>query len=143
MGNIEITTQVERIDIDFVHSYLSNESYWAKGIPKEVFVKSIHNSLCFSLFYNNKQIGFARVVTDYATFGYLADVFIDKTHRKKGLGKLLLEHIMQDHRLHVLRRWMLVTADGHSLYKKYGFTQLSQPDRVMEITKTSSYLTPK
>jgi GNAT superfamily N-acetyltransferase len=111
---------------------LSSLSYWAKDIPREVVVKSLDNSLCFGLFQGNKQIGFGRVVTDYATFAYLADVFVIEEYRKKGLGKWLIECIVKHPQLQGLRRWMLATADAQDLYHRYGFVSLGNPERFME-----------
>ena len=120
------------LDIDFIHNYLANESYWASGIPREVVEKSIRHSLCFGLYFQEQQVGFARVVTDYATFAYLGDVFIVEAHRGQALGKWLIKCIVDHSELQHLRRWMLATADAHSLYEQYGFTPISQPQRFME-----------
>ena len=106
-GMYHITTDISKLDVNVIHQFLSEESYWAKGIPKHVVEKSIANSLCFGLFYKNEQIGFARLVTDKATFAYLADVFILKEYRGKGLSKWLMKTIQSHPELQNLRRWLL------------------------------------
>lgn len=128
-----ITTDSSRFDIGAIQTYLSKESYWSKGISLVTLRKALQNSLGFAMLYRVEQIGFARVVTDYATFAYLADVYILKEYRKQGLSKWLLECILEHPDLQNLRRLLLVTADAHSLYAKYGFTALENPDRFMEI----------
>ena len=136
---IEISTDQHRIDIHYIHQYLSTQSYWAQGIPLDIVKKSAENSLCFSVFKEDKQIGFARMVTDKATFCYLCDVFIDEKERGKGYAKLLMNYIMNHEDLQGLRRYMLGTKDAHTLYKPFGFKALIQPDRVMEIKVTNCY----
>lgn len=116
-----ITTDVSKLDVNIIHRYLSEKSYWAKGIPKHIVEKSIANSLCFGLFCNDTQIGFARLVTDKATFAYLADVFILKEHQGKGLGKWLMQTIQAHPELQNLRRWLLTTKDAHGLYEQLGW----------------------
>src|SRR6185436_15044391 len=106
-GSYSISTDKDRLDLDFIHRYLSEESYWAKGIPKEVFLRSVRNSLCFGVYFDSKQVGFARIVSDYATYAYLADVFITPAHRGKGLSKQLMETIVNFSELQGLRRWVL------------------------------------
>lgn len=122
-----------------IHDYLSNHSYWAKGIPFETVTRSIENSLCFGVYNGNSQIGFARVISDKATFAYLADVFILEKFRGLGLSKKLIETILGHKELQGLRRWMLGTFDAHGLYSKYGFKALSQPDRFMELRSPEAY----
>jgi GNAT superfamily N-acetyltransferase len=126
-----ISDEKNKLNAEYIHDYLSNKSYWAENIPLATVKKSIEGSVCFGVFENEKQIGFARVVTDKATFGYLADVFIDEHYRGKGLSKWLMEIIMNHHELQGLRRWMLGTKDAHSLYEKFGFTALENPKRIM------------
>jgi len=111
---------------------LSTSAYWAMGRPLDVVRRSIEHSLCFGMYRGDMQIGFARVVTDYATFAWLADVFVLPEFRGRGLGKWLLEVISGHHRLQGLRRWLLATKDAHGLYAQYGFTPLSAPHRFME-----------
>lgn len=131
-----ISIDKSAIDIDFVHDYLSNQSYWAKGVSREIVERSIRHSLCFAVYQQKKQIGFARVITDFATFAYLADVFIDKNYRKKGLSKWLVQTILKHENLQGLRRIMLVTSDAQSLYAQFGFENEENPDRIMAIKKT-------
>ncbi len=124
-----ISTDPGLLNIDLIHNYLSNESYWAANVPKTVVEKSIANSLCFGLYENNDQLGFARLVTDKATFAYLADVFILPEHRRKGLSKWLIETIQVHPELQGLRRWMLGTRDAHGLYEQFGWTVLDEDTR--------------
>ncbi len=127
------------MDIGYIHYYLSNHSYWAMGIPLETVVRSVEHSLCFGVFREGQQVGFARVVTDQATFGYLADVFIDEEFRGKGLGIWLMETIMGHTDLQGFRKWMLGTKDAHSLYEKFGFTALDAPERIMHKNNPDVY----
>ncbi|MFI5133650.1 MAG: GNAT family N-acetyltransferase [Chitinophagales bacterium] len=127
-----ISTDKAKIDIEFVHDYLCNHSYWAEGIPMETLEKSIENSLCFGVYFNNEQVGFARVISDMATYAYLADVFIVEKERGKGLSKWLLQEIINYPQLQGLRRFMLATRDAHNLYAQYGFSLLKRPERWME-----------
>lgn len=131
MGACFVTTDSAKIDRDLVYGFLSR-SYWARGIPRDVFERAIANSLCFNLFDGEDQVGFARVATDRATFAYLADVFVLPTQRSRGLGKLLMETIVAHPDLQRLRRWVLVTRDAHGLYARYGFTPLAKVDGYME-----------
>jgi GNAT superfamily N-acetyltransferase len=133
-----ITTEKSMIDATYVHWFLTN-SYWAEGIPIETVQKSIEGSLCFSIVYLNHQVGFARLITDEATFAYLADVFIDENFRGRGLSKWLLEVIMNYPTLQGLRRFLLATRDAHGLYEKFGFTALTHADRWMQIHNPDIY----
>ena len=133
-----ITTDPSKADIAYVHNFLSG-SYWAAGIPVETVQKSIAGSLCFCVLKNEEQIGFARVITDKATFGYLADVFIDKNYRGQGLSKWLMEVIMNHPDLQGFRRMMLATRDAHELYRKFGFSALTFTDRWMHIHNPDVY----
>ena len=133
-----ITTEKEKFDVEFIHSFLTR-SYWAEGISKEVIKRSIEGALCFGLFENDKQIGFARMITDKATFAYLADVFIIEEYRGRGLSKWLMEVIMSHPSLQGLRRMMLATRDAHGLYEKFGFTALNNVDRWMQINDPNIY----
>jgi N-acetylglutamate synthase-like GNAT family acetyltransferase len=130
--NFLVTTDPAHLDIELIHSFLSN-SYWATGIPREVVERSIANSLCFGVYEADKQVGFARVITDYATFAYLADVLIIESHRGRGMSKFLMECIVKHPELQGLRRWTLATRDAHDLYARFGFRPLSKPDRFMEL----------
>jgi len=138
-GKFIISDEKNKLQSEYIHDYLSNKSYWAKNIPLETVKKSIDGSICFGMYDDEKQIGFARVVTDKATFGYLADVFIDENYRGKGLSKWLMEVIMIYPELQGLRRWMLGTKDAHSLYEKFGFEPLENPKRVMHIYNADIY----
>ena len=126
-----ISTEKERLDRGAIHEFLSH-SYWAKGIPRELVDRSIQNSLCFGLYEADALIGFARVITDNATFGYLSDVFVLESHRGRGLATWFMEVVFSHPDLQNLRRWMLATADAHGLYRKVGFTELAKPERIME-----------
>ena len=134
-----ISTDKTKLDIALIHNYLSKESYWAKNIPVKVVKKSIKGSCCFGLYKNKEQIGFARVVTDHATFGYIADVFILDEYRGKGLSKWLMETIMKYPNLQGLRRWMLATKDAHGLYAQFGFLPLDKPERIMGLRPFEEY----
>ena len=127
-----ISTDRALLNIGLVHNYLSNSSYWAKGRSRETVQRSIENSLSFGVFKNDEQVGFARVVTDYATFAWLADVFILDEHRGQGLGKWLSEVIIAHPELQGFRRWVLATKDAHELYRRIGFRELHRPERWME-----------
>ena len=133
-GGIEISTDPDRIDTDMVHDFLSRESYWAAGIPRGTLERSIHNSLVFGAYTaDGRQIGFARAVTDYATFAHLLDLFVLPEWRRQGLGKRLVEAILTHPKLQGLRRWSLATRDRHGLYARYGFTALAEPQSFMEL----------
>lgn len=127
------------IDLDLVYNFLSQESYWAKDLPRDIFETSLDNSYCLSLFSQKKQIGFARLITDYATYAYLADVFISREYRGRGYSKLLLEHINKLGWYKKLRRVMLVTKDAHQIYLNNGFSPLANPDRILELHRPEIY----
>ena len=133
-----ITTEKDFFNIEFIHAFLSS-SYWAENIPIETVQKSIDNSLCFGVFHLGKQIGFARVITDKATFAYLADVFIDEAYRGQGLSKWLMEEIMAHPEIQGIRRFMLATRDAHGLYAQFGFGPMTFTDRWMQIHKPDIY----
>jgi GNAT superfamily N-acetyltransferase len=137
-GEFVVSTRRDRIDLDVVHGFLS-ECYWARGIPREVVACSIENSLCFGLYAEGKQIGFARVITDYATYAYIGDVFVLESFRGRGLGKWLMECIMEHPRLQGLRRWSLVTSDAYGLYSQFGFERLKKPQNYMELHRPDVY----
>ena len=137
-GQYSITTDAQRLDLDAIHGFLSR-SFWAEGIPKETVARSIANSLCFGVFDGDAQIGFARVVTDRATFAYLCDVYVLETHRGHGLGKWLIDTVMAHPDLQGLRRFLLVTRDAHGLYSRHGFGPPSHPERHMEIFRHGMY----
>jgi GNAT superfamily N-acetyltransferase len=133
-----VTTDPASLDLDFIHGYLVR-SYWAEGIPRDIVERSIANSLCFGVYAGDMQVGFARVITDYATFAYLADVFIIESHRGRELSKFLMECIIKHPQLQGLRRWTLATRDAQGLYEQFGFKPLSKPDRFMEIHNPEVY----
>ncbi len=127
-----ISTDRARLDLDVIHRFLST-SYWSPGIPRTVIERAIAYAECFGIYHDRDgQVGFARVVTDYATFGYLADVFVLDTHRGRGLSTWLMECVAAHPQLQGFRRWMLATRDAHALYAKVGFSPLSNADRWME-----------
>lgn len=131
-GEYVISTDRARLDLETIHSYLSGSSYWAQGRPLAVVRRSIENSLCFGLYRGERQVGFARVITDRATFAWLADVFVLEEARGRGLSKWLMEIILAHPDLQGLRRWVLATKDAHSLYSRFGFAPLKLPERWME-----------
>lgn len=151
-GEYTISTDPERFDLKVIHDFLAN-SYWAKGIPREIVARSVEHSLCFGVYdlraeksaaetrpaRNEAQIGFARVVSDFATVAYLGDVFILDSHRGLGLGKWLMECILQHPMLQGLRRWILLTRDAHGLYSQFGFTPVKAPERYMELHDPDVY----
>ncbi|MCO5947542.1 GNAT family N-acetyltransferase [Mucilaginibacter flavidus] len=131
--NYKISTDKGLLDFELIYNYLDQESYWAQGIPAETLKKAIKGSLCFGVYHEGKQAGFARVVTDNATFAYICDVFILSGYRRIGLSKWLVQTIVKHPGLQGLRRWSLATADAHGLYKQFGFSELSKPQNWMEI----------
>tara|TARA_Y100000034_G_C6573392_1_gene248541 strand:- start:31 stop:429 length:399 start_codon:yes stop_codon:yes gene_type:complete len=127
------------MNLSVIHQYISR-SYWAKDIPQQTMIKAIENSLCFGVFKDSgEQVGFARMITDKATFAYLADVFILENHRGKGLSKWLMDHIVEHPDLQGLRRMVLATRDAHGLYEQYGFTPLNSPSTFMELHQPDVY----
>lgn len=137
-GDYLITTDKKRLDIATIHGFLTT-SYWAVGIPIEIVQRSIEHSLNFGLFQGEQQIGFARLITDYATYAYLADVFILEPYRGQGLSKWLMQVIVSHPDLQGLRRWTLFTRDAHGLYKQVGFTSLATPERALERSFPDAY----
>src|SRR3954454_9022324 len=137
-GDYEISTDPARIDTVMVHEFLTN-SYWAKSIPLETVRLSIQNSIAFGVYHGPQLVGFARIISDLATFAYLADVFILPSHRGRGLSRWLMECIVSHPDLQGLRRWMLATKDAHGLYARFGFTPLKGPDSWMEIHRPYVY----
>lgn len=137
-GEYLISTDPVRLDPDAIHRYLSR-SYWAKDIPLDVVQRSLKGSLCFGLYHNNQQVGFARVITDHATFAYLGDVYVLEGHRGRGLGKWLMDAVFAHPSLTGLRRFVLVTRDAHALYARYRFTPLRNPAGYMEIHRPGIY----
>lgn len=129
----QISTDQSLLDFDVIYNYLDKDSYWSHGIPAKKLQKAIGNSLCFGIYRQNQQVGFARVVTDKATFAYLCDVFVLPDFRGAGLSKWLIQTIVEHPELQGLRRWSLATADAHGLYSQFGFIPITRPDRWMEI----------
>jgi GNAT superfamily N-acetyltransferase len=139
-GDFLISTQRARLDLDVIHGFLAS-SYWAKGIPRETVARSMENALCFGIYDSTgAQVGFARVVTDYATVAYLGDVFVLESHRGHGLSKWLMECILRHPALQNLRRWILLTRDAHGLYSQFGFKPLESPERYMELHRPHVYV---
>ncbi|HMS40223.1 MAG TPA: GNAT family N-acetyltransferase [Pyrinomonadaceae bacterium] len=138
-GEFIISTDKNRLQIDVIHRYLSEESYWAQNRTREQTETAIKNSLCFGVYRGENQIGFARVVTDYATFAYLGDVFILEEYRGRGLSKWLMQVIINHQDLQGFRRWILATKDAHLLYEKFEFSALRFPERWMEKTAPNAY----
>ncbi len=141
-GDFTISTERNRLNRGVIHAFLAS-SYWARGIPRETLDRAIDNALCFGVYDGDRQVGFARVVTDCATFAYLADVFVIESHRGRGLSKWLLEAILGHPQLQGLRRWSLATRDAHGLYEQFGFRRPANPDRLMEIVDSDIYLRGK
>jgi GNAT superfamily N-acetyltransferase len=137
-GDFVLTTDPGRFDRTAIHAFLTR-SYWAEGIPREVVERAIEGSLSFGLFEGERQIGFARAVTDGATFAYLADVYVLESHRGRGLGRWLVECVMAHPDLQGLRRFMLVTRDAHEIYRPFGFEELRAPERHMERVLANPY----
>ncbi len=138
VGDIVVTTDRSRLDLDVIHGFLTT-SYWARGIPRETVARSMEHSLCFGAFDEGRQIGFARVVSDHATFAYICDVFALESHRGSGVGKSLMAAIMSHPELQGLRRWTLFTRDAHGLYRQFGFGAAAHPERLMEVVDRDPY----
>jgi len=134
-----ISTEKSRLDLRAMHDFLSTQTYWCLNIPFERVKKSTENSLNFGLYFKDQQIGYARIVSDFSTVAYLADVYVLPEHRGQGLSKWLLQTIMAHPELQGLRRWMLLTADAHGLYKQLGWNEIANPDRHMEIHNKDIY----
>ena len=138
-GEFLISTNRGRLSLDVIHNFLTN-CYWAKDIPREVVARSIAHSLCFGVYEESgSQVGFARVVSDFATVAYLGDVFVLKSYRGRGLSKWLMECVVQHPSLQILRRWVLLTRDAHGLYSQFGFTPVKAPERYMELHRPNVY----
>jgi GNAT superfamily N-acetyltransferase len=134
-----VTDDRERLDVSAVHGFLTGASYWATGIPRAIVERALAHSLCFGLFQGARQVGFARVVTDRATFGYLCDVYVEDGHRGAGLGKWLVECVLAHPELQGLRRLCLMTRDAHGLYQGFGFKPLADATRYLEIHRPDVY----
>jgi GNAT superfamily N-acetyltransferase len=141
-GEFLISTDRNRFNLDVIHGFLTN-CYWARGIPREVVARSIEHALCFGVYHENgAQVGFARVVSDFATVAYLGDVFVLESHRGRGLSKWLMECVVEHPGLQNLRRWILLTRDAHGLYSQFGFTPVKAPERYMELHRPHVYEIP-
>ena len=136
-----ISCDTSKLDLAVVHGFLST-SYWSLGLPREVLHRAIEGSLCFGLYRGDSQVGFARVITDKATFAYLCDVFVLEAYRGKGLGRWLMEAIVSHPDLQGLRRFVLVTRDAHGLYEPFGFRPLARPEGYMEVFRQDIYAAP-
>ncbi|HTI94272.1 MAG TPA: GNAT family N-acetyltransferase [Puia sp.] len=139
MIEYRISTDKNELNLGFIHAFLSKEAYWCQGIPLETVKRSVENSLCFGVYQGNEQVGFARVITDYATIAYLGDVFIVSAHRGKGLSKRMMETIMGYPALQGLRRWILLTGDAHDLYRQFGWESVKNPEKWMEVVDSEVY----
>src|SRR5262245_23865082 len=138
-AGIAYTTDLGRIDLDRVHDWIARKSYWAGQMPRQVFDRAVAGSLCFGALKGSSTVGFCRVITDRATFAYIADVFVDPTHRGQGIGKGLMRAVSAHPDLQNLRRWLLVTADAHGLYAREGFGPPKTPERFMERSDPDVY----
>jgi len=134
-----ISTDKSKLDIDSIHKFLSTKAYWCLNIPKSTVQTSIENSLCFGVYENHKQVGFARVISDFSTIAYLGDVYVLEEYRGKGLSKWLMETIMSHENLQGLRRWILLTGDAHELYRQFGWTNIADPTKWMELHNKNVY----
>jgi GNAT superfamily N-acetyltransferase len=139
VNTYDISTDPSRLQLDAIHAYLTR-SYWSPGVPKDVVARGIANSLCFGIHLGDSQVGFARVITDKASFAYLADVYVLEEHRGQGLSKRLVGEILAHPELRGLRRFLLATADAHGLYAQFGFGALARPQDMMERRLSPAWL---
>lgn len=137
-GEYTVSSDRSRFDVDMIYQFLTH-CYWAEGVPRAIVERSIDHALCFGVFDGEQQVGFARVITDRATYAYIGDVFIVESHRGRGLSKRLMKAIMEHPDLQGLRRWSLVTNDAHGLYQQFGFRPIAKPERYMEIVDPDVY----
>ncbi len=138
-GSYLVTTDRSLMRVADIHDWLSNHSYWAQGIPREVVQRAFDNSFVVGVLHDGRQVGFARFVTDYAVFAYLADVYVEDAHRGRGLSKAMMQLLMSQEWIGGLRKLFLATMDAHGLYEQYGFKPLHFPERIMEITRANLY----
>ena len=139
-AGLRLSSDTSEMDVDAIHAYLSGESYWARGIPRETVARAVRGSVCFGVFDGAAQVAFARVVTDRATFGYLADVYVLQPYRGRGISKWMMEAVHAHPELQGLRRWALVTKDAQALYAQFGWSPVAQPERHMERTDPGLYM---
>ena len=137
-GDIEVSTEHDRLDVPLIHEFLRH-TYWSPGIPLEIVERAIGSSLCFGAYHAREQIGFARIISDRASFAYLCDVFVLPSWRGRGVSKFLMQCVLAHPDLQNLRRWMLATADAHGLYAQFGFKAVARPERLMEIVEPDVY----
>lgn len=137
--NYLISTDKKKLDLNAIHEFLSTKAYWCLNIPLDKVQISIENSFCFGVYHNENQIGFARIITDFSTIAYLGDVYVEEEYRGKGISKWLMETIISHSELQGLRRWILLTGDAHELYRKYGWTDIADPSKWMEIHNKNIY----
>lgn len=143
-GDYRLSDDPARLDLNVIHHYLAEESYWAKGAAREIIVRAVENSLCLGAYdHTGKQVGLIRAVTDYATFAWLCDVFVLEAHRRRGLAKAMVQAMLGHPRLASLRRFTLGTRDAHGLYAQFGFTALAAPERWMERVNANWNVVPK
>lgn len=138
-NGFEISTDKARLDLDAIHDFLSKHAYWSLQIPRPIVAAALENALCFGVYKGERQIGLARVITDFATIAYLGDVYILDEFRGKGLSKWLMEVVMGHPQLQGLRRWILLTGDAHELYKKFGWTEIADASKWMELHNPEVY----
>jgi N-acetylglutamate synthase-like GNAT family acetyltransferase len=142
LDDYEISTDTHRLNVEVIHNFLAEESYWSPGIPRAIVERAMQNSLCFGVYHRAAQVGFARVVSDKSTFALLADLFILSAHRGKGLSKWLMRCVVGHEDLQGLRRLLLLTSDAHGLYRQFGFKELGNPSRFMEVLRQDIYRSP-
>lgn len=138
-NEFSISTDKSKLDIDAIHDFLSTKAYWSVNVPRARVKTAIENSLCFGVYKHGKQVGFARVITDFAAIAYLGDVYILEEHRGHGLSKWLIQTIMSHPDLQGLRRWILLTKDAHGLYRQFGWTDIADPSKWMEVHNKNAY----
>ena len=137
MPRYEVSTDRGRLDVDLIHRFLAEDSYWARGVARETVERSLEHSLCFGVFAGGRQVAFARAVTDRATFAWLADVFVVEEHRGRGVGEMLVRAVLSHPELQTLRRWLLATLDAHGLYRRFGFEDSPEARFMMRETEAT------
>lgn len=140
---LHISSDKRALDIDMIYTFLRDHAYWSQGIPRETVERAIDGSLCFGGYVEGRQVAFARLVTDSATFAYLCDVFVLPEYRKRGYGQALMRHIFDSELTRGLRRILLVTSDAHELYRPQGFQALASPEKFMEVARPDIYAVPR